>query len=502
MATLSPMRAAVPILDGLPLLHRGKVRDTYDLGLGNLLVVATDAVSIFDFVLNALVPEKGYILTAMTHFWLTFLERKGIRTHMVAAGAGIDPYLPAHLRGNMDLQRRGMVVRKLTMVPVEFIGRNCLTGSVLSQYQKTGAVYGVRLEAGLQDGDPLENMLFTPTDKAEEGHDMPVDADTVRKDYHAETMVFLQAFAEVSAYAKGCGIIMADGKGEIGRDKNGVVRVGDEFGTPDSSRFWDAAAWGASREMETRKAPPPFDKQKVRAWGITLGINKLDPTHVADLATVHGMSVPEDLIAQTGDTYRYIFWRLTGKTLESYTRDELEVMVPFRKKKVAIVAGSESDMPVVSQVVASALNEHRLLSGGVMSYATYVISCHRNPGDLDAFAESGCEGADVVICVGGMALALPGVLDALLYSKGKRIPVIGVALGKHGSRAFLAAVLSIEQLPGNPVLIDEQKERVYSGPEGLMNALLRVRDGEMPPAKDRPHKPALRGLRVSDYLQT
>jgi phosphoribosylcarboxyaminoimidazole (NCAIR) mutase len=372
---------------------------------------------------------------------------------------------------------------------------------VLSQYQKTGSVYGIPLEAGLQDGDALENVLFTPTDKAEEGHDMPIDAEGVRGTYHAETMLFLQAFAEVSAYAKGRGIIMADGKGESGRDRNGVARIGDEFGTPDSCRFWDAAVWRASRALETRKAPPPFDKQKVRAWGITLGINKLDPTNAEHRTHVHSLVVSEDLIAQTTEIYRYIFWRLTGKTLEAYTREELEVMVPFRKKKIAIIAGSESDMPVVSQVVASALNEHRLLSGGVMSYSTYVISCHRNPADLDAFAESGCEGADVAICVGGMALALPGVLDALLYSKGKRIPVIGVALGEPGTRAYLAAALSIEQLPGSPVVIDEQKERVYCGPEGLMSALLRVRDGEMPPAKDRPHKPALRGLNVSDYIK-
>lgn len=503
MAKLSPVREFFPLLSDLKLLHRGKVRDTYELGLGNLLVVTTDAISIFDFVLNAMIPEKGYILNAMSHFWFKYLEQDGIRTHMVAAGEGIDPYLPAPLRGDTDLQRRAMVVRKLQMIPIEFIARNCLTGSVLTEYRKTGSVYGKKLREGLEDGDRLPDVLFTPTDKAEDGHDMPIDPKDVRNKYPSETIQFISAFAKVTDYAKGRGILMADGKGEIGRDKNGMIRIGDEFGTADSSRFWDFAAWEASRNGTSRKAPAPYDKQKVRAWGIEQGINKLDPKKIADVELVHAMQVPGDLILETTKIYRCIFWRLTGKTLEAYTRDELEVMAPDKKRKIAVVAGSTSDMPAVSKVMARLMSEHYdLFTNGTVTITTAVISCHRNPQELNAFADSGCDGADVAICVGSMAFALPGVLDALLYAKGRKVPVIGVALGEKGTPEHTAAVLSIEQLPGTPVLLCEDSGRAYTGTDGLLHALRRACSTELPPVKERVHKPALLGLDLKAYQKS
>ena len=123
MAQLSPARAAVPVLNGLRLLHRGKVRDTYEIDEKRMLVVATDGISIFDLVLNALVPEKGKVLTAMSHFWFKLLETRGIRTHFVAAGADIDRFLPWSLRGDAELQSRAMVVKRLAMHPVEVIAR-------------------------------------------------------------------------------------------------------------------------------------------------------------------------------------------------------------------------------------------------------------------------------------------------------------------------------------------------------------------------------------------
>ncbi len=498
MAILSPLRKTVRVLDGLPLVHRGKVRDTYDLGSDHLLVVATDGISIFDFVLNALIPEKGYVLAAMSHFSFKYLESKGIKTHMIAVGSGIDPYLPPHLRGDIDLQRRAMVVRKLSMILVEFIQRNCLTGSVLSEYKEKGTVYGIPLPEGLQDGDELPRQLFTPTTKAEEGHDEPMDAKEVLERYREEVMLFDRAFREMTALANKRGIKAADGKGELGRDVNGVARIGDEFFTADSNRFWDAIVWNASRKQKQRKAPPPFDKQLAREWGISVGINKLDPKNPDHVAQVHLLELPAPLIAGTTQIYRYICWRLTGQTLEAYTRSELEVQVPLPRKRVAIVAGSESDLPAIGAVVECSAR-HGVFDGALSTIETHVISCHRNPVELNSFAEAGCGGADVVICAGGKALALPGVLDALLYAKGKSIPVIGVALAPEGSVSEQAAVLSIEELPGNPVVIDEMKGSAYVGGRGLLQALLRVAHGEMPPPQHRPAKPARLSLDLSEY---
>ncbi len=187
---LSPVRRAVPILDGLELVNRGKVRDTYRLPNKLLLIVVTDGISVFDFVLNVLVPMKGYVLAAMTHHWLLFLESKGVKTHFIAAGKDIDYYLPEHLRNNIDLQRRSMVVMELSMILIEFIMRFCLTGSVLKEYREKGTVYGKPMPLGLKDGDLLSEMLFTPTTKAAEGHDEPVNEEWVRKNHREAVAIF------------------------------------------------------------------------------------------------------------------------------------------------------------------------------------------------------------------------------------------------------------------------------------------------------------------------
>ena len=169
MPTLSPQRQQVAVLPGLKLLGRGKVRDSYELGNGNLLIVATDGISIFDFVLNAIVPEKGAVLAAMSHYWLTRLEKDlGIKTHLIAAGAAIDAYLRPAFGSNPALQSRAMVVRKLSMADVEFVVRGYLTGSGLKSYKETGMVCGIMLPPGLQDGDELPELIATPTTKAQE----------------------------------------------------------------------------------------------------------------------------------------------------------------------------------------------------------------------------------------------------------------------------------------------------------------------------------------------
>ena len=214
MAKLSPARAGVKLLPGQKVLSRGKVRDTYDLEC-NLLSSATDGVSIFDFVLNALVPQKGIILNAMNHFWDNYLRQFGIQTHLVAVGSAIDEFLPENLRGNIDLQSRAVVVKRLKMAPVEFIARAVLTGSAIKSYQKSSEVCGHKLMPGLQDGDELPFIMDTPTSKAEVGHDENLPADEIRRKYPGQTYSLIQIFQIIAHKAKEQGIFLADTKLEF-----------------------------------------------------------------------------------------------------------------------------------------------------------------------------------------------------------------------------------------------------------------------------------------------
>jgi phosphoribosylaminoimidazole-succinocarboxamide synthase len=482
-ATLSPARANVPLLEGLKLEGRGKVRDTYGLSPEELLSLATDGISIFDFVLNATVPLKGIILNAMNHFWSRHLRQFEIDTHLVAVGPQIDRHLPTNLRGNVDLQCRASVISKMRMAPVEFIYRSVLTGSAVSSYKQTGTVCGHKLPAGLQDGDALPCILDTPTTKAEEGHDENMFYMDVRSERPQQTITGLQIFQICSNYCESRGIKLADTKFEFG--VNG--RIGDEICTPDSSRFWEYKAWLEGRKpKEGRKAPPPYDKQLVRAWGIEQGINKKKPEDPEDVAWVHSLQVPQGLIGATTQTYRYIFWRLTGLTIEDYLRYDMGIEVPARAvPKITIIAGSESDLPVIKDV----LGRLAILHGLSDNPKVHVMSCHRNPHETMDFAGKRPD-TDVIICAGSKALALPGVMDAFAHaSYAGDIPVIGVALGQPGSRELLAAQLSIEELPGAPVIMDEIAGHCYTGADGLAQALIRVVLGELPPARPRQAKP-------------
>lgn len=475
MATLSPARAGWPLLSGLKLLSRGKVRDTFELGSDCLLSSATDGISIFDFVLNALVPMKGAILNCMNYFWSGHLCQFGIPTHLVAVGAEIDKYLPAHLQNNTDLQSRASVIRKMKMTPVEFIYRSVLTGSAISSYKNDGTVCKHQLPPGLQDGDSLPCILDTPTTKAEEGHDENIDFGAVRARWPSQTMSGLQIFQICSNYCESRGIKLADTKFEFGEGG----RIGDEIVTPDSSRFWEFKVWQDGRKLEKRKAPPPYDKQLVRAWGIEQGINKRKPENSDNVAWVHSLEVPQMLIEQTTRIYRYIFWRLTGMTIERYLRDKMGVNINRKIPSIQVICGSDSDLPVIKPVLSEFTRESAEISVSVMS-------CHRNPLDVMEFAET--SGADVIICVGGKAFALPGVVDAFAHAAKKDVPVIGVALGEPGSKSLLAAQLSIEEVPGTPIIMDEISG-VYTGPQGLRAALSRIVDGELPPPKSRTEKP-------------
>jgi 5-(carboxyamino)imidazole ribonucleotide mutase len=242
--------------------------------------------------------------------------------------------------------------------------------------------------------------------------------------------------------------------------------------------------WLRTRAKDgARKAPTAYDKEFVRGFGIKHGINLLKPENPDDVATAQALEIPNAVIKKTTDIYRYIFWRLTGESIEDYLRLRMGVNAKrWPVAKVAIVCGSESDLPAVQEAVRGILPQDAEI-------VVHVMSCHRNPKEVAAFAANGCGGAEAVIAVGGKALALPGIVDALVYAFGFDIPVIGVALGEPGSDALLAAQLSIEELPGAPVIIDEFVERAYEGADGLRDALDRIISGELPPSSMRTEKP-------------
>ena len=311
---------------GLPLVSRGKVRDTYDLGDGLLLVVASDRISIFDFVLNAVVALKGEVLTAMNIFWKTHVLAD-FDSDLVAFGADIDGFLPTHLQGNPSLQKRAVVVKKLKMFPVEAIVRGYLTGSGLKAYQDTDphTVCGHVLPAGLHDGSILPKPIFTPTTKATEGHDEHISAQSVEDVYGSELSRRSLSLYEVAhLYAKQRGITIADTKFEFGQDEHGRLRLGDEALTPDSSRFWDVTEW---KEASLRsQSPQSHDKQFVREWGKNFRIHQRDPQDQdGDYPWVRGLVVPSEILDQTTAIYLNIFQRLVGKSLQDFQRENMGI---------------------------------------------------------------------------------------------------------------------------------------------------------------------------------
>jgi len=317
---------------GMERVHQGKVRDTYKMpGHAHLLaVVADDRVSIFDHVLPARVPRKGEVLTALTDFFLTRVL--SVSDHLCASGGGnVELYLPPLPKRSKRILRRMIIVRRLDMLPVEYIIRGYLTGSGWRSYQKTGEVCGHKLRSGYRDGDKLDKPLFTPTTKAEEGHDEPLTEAEVREKYGDKPAdEALETYRRLAAHAREKGVILADSKFEYGMDGDKGFCLADEVGTPDSSRYWDAEAHAKTRE--SGKAPPPFDKELVRNWGREVavrvtedggtrdikGINNLDPLNPVHAQAVHGLAVPEDLLRRTSEVYMEIFRRLTGMTLDRY----------------------------------------------------------------------------------------------------------------------------------------------------------------------------------------
>jgi phosphoribosylaminoimidazole-succinocarboxamide synthase len=282
-------------------VHSGKVRDLYRTAGGNLLMVATDRMSAFDFVLASPIPDKGRILTAMTVWW--FEQLSEIPNHLISVD---HPEIPAQWRG------RAMLCRPLEMVPVEAVARGYLAGSGLVDYRATGAVCGVALPPGLTDGDRLPEPIFTPASKAAVGeHDENVSFDEIARTVGESTAaevreLTLRIYARASEIAATRGILLADTKFEFGRDAAGDLVLGDEVLTPDSSRFWPAESW------EPGHSQPSFDKQYVRDW-------LLSPASGWDRASgAAPPALPDEVAAATRVRYIEAYERLTGLSFDDW----------------------------------------------------------------------------------------------------------------------------------------------------------------------------------------
>jgi len=287
-------------LPGVERLGRGKVRDIYAVGPDRLLIVATDRISAFDYILATGIPDKGRVLTQMSVFWFGLLS--GITpTHFITAD--VDEY-PAQLRAYRDqLEGRSMLVRRARMTGIECVARGYLSGSGWKEYQATGAICGIPLPAGLQESSRLPQPIFTPSTKAESGHDENITFDrvaqTVGQDLAARLRdLTLAIYKRAAEYAIAKGIIIADTKFEFGFVGNQLV-LADEVLTPDSSRFWPAAAW------KPGEAQPSYDKQYVRDYLESIHWNKQPPAP----------ALPPEVAKRTSEKYREALRALTGREL-------------------------------------------------------------------------------------------------------------------------------------------------------------------------------------------
>jgi phosphoribosylaminoimidazole-succinocarboxamide synthase len=281
---------------GLTLLASGKVRELYELG-DDLLMVASDRISTYDVVHPTPIPDKGKVLTALSVLWFD-LTRDVIPNHLLSTTEGV----PDEFRG------RGMRVRRLKMLPVECVVRGYLSGSGWKDYQATGRVSGIDLPPGLSESEQLAEPIFTPSTKAEVGHDEAIDFDQAAELAGSEELAArlrdasLEVYTRIASYARERGIILADTKFEFGLDEEGVLTLGDEVCTPDSSRFWPADRY------EVGRGQPSFDKQYVRDWASGTGWDKAPPAP----------AIPDDVVEQTRERYVTAYERLSGEPFSAW----------------------------------------------------------------------------------------------------------------------------------------------------------------------------------------
>ena len=277
-----------PTIAGWKHVRTGKVRDLYSNDSGALLMVTSDRISAFDWVLPTSIPTKGAVLTQLSLFWFEKLSSI-VPNHIVSTD------VPADVHG------RAVIVRPLTMFPIECVARGYLTGSGWSEYKKTKSVCGIGLPEGLLDGSKLPENIFTPATKADIGdHDINISFEQAAEfvpeagELRKLTLDLYQGAAE---FAQTRGIILADTKFEFGKDENGLITIGDEALTPDSSRFWDAETWLPGG------AQPSFDKQFVRDYLVNSGWDRESAPP----------ELPSDVVEKTAQRYRDAYLRLTGQ---------------------------------------------------------------------------------------------------------------------------------------------------------------------------------------------
>ena len=293
----SLLESSIP---GMPEPRRGKVRDIYDLG-DYLLLVATDRISAFDCVMPNGIPDKGKVLTQMSLFWLDFI--KEVDNHLVTAD--VNQYPVSVQAAAADLDGRSMLVRKTTVIPVECVARGYLVGSGWKEYQQNQTVCGIPLKPGYRQADQLEEPIFTPAFKAEQGeHDENISFEKMVELTDRETAETLRTLT-LNIYRTGAeraakaGIIIADTKLEFGRDDDGKLILIDEILTPDSSRFWPAEQYSPGAN------PPSLDKQFVRDYLTDIKFNQQPPAPI----------LPDDVVEKTRDKYLQALQLLAGKTL-------------------------------------------------------------------------------------------------------------------------------------------------------------------------------------------
>jgi phosphoribosylaminoimidazole-succinocarboxamide synthase len=294
----------VSTLAGLPLIASGKVREIYDASAApdgssdpRLLMVASDRISTYDAVHPTPIPDKGKVLTGLSVFWFQ-KTCQIVANHLLSATDGV----PEQVRG------RALVVRRLRMLPVECVVRGYITGSGWKDYQASGKVSGIELPAGLRESERLPEPIFTPSTKADVGHDEAIDferaaelaGDPELMRRVADVALELYAFAADHALARG--VILADTKFEFGLDEHGALVVGDEVLTPDSSRYWPADGF------EVGRSQPSFDKQYVRDWASSSGWDRTPPAP----------AIPEEVVAGTRARYVEAYERIAGEPFDAW----------------------------------------------------------------------------------------------------------------------------------------------------------------------------------------
>jgi phosphoribosylaminoimidazole-succinocarboxamide synthase len=281
----------------LSLIASGKVRDIYDLS-DSLLLVASDRISTYDVVHPTPIPDKGAVLTGLSAFW--FEQTAGlVPNHMLSVTDVPD-----------DVRGRAMVVRKLEMLPVECVVRGYITGSGWRDYQATGSVSGIQLPSGLKESDQLPAPIYTPSTKAEVGHDEAIDFERTVTLIHDRALAerlqrtSIAVYQHCAEHARAHGIILADTKFEFGTDPSGELTLGDEICTPDSSRFWPAD------QYEPGRGQPSFDKQFVRDWASGTGWDRNPPAP----------PIPEDVVTRTREKYIEAYEKITGSSFSDWLR--------------------------------------------------------------------------------------------------------------------------------------------------------------------------------------